>query len=117
MLIRGSPEQRQTFAEGLALLIRSKVPESRFLNLKDFAALAAVKDSDVVILKEMSTLSPTEQGAILDLIREHSVKCIFATAGNGDLNEMVRMGQFRADLFYRLAAGLTAIDVTAHPVP
>ena len=117
VLIRGSPEQRQSFAEGLALLIRSEVPESRFLHFKDSAALAAVTDSDVIFLEEMSTLSPMEQGAILALISEHAVKCIFATAGNGDLDEMVRMGRFREDLFYRIEAGLTAIDVTAHPAP
>jgi transcriptional regulator with GAF, ATPase, and Fis domain len=76
--------------------------------------LVAQAIGGTLFLDEVDSLSPRAQVALLRLLqdrtlrplgggRETQVDVRFVAASNASLPEMVRRGEFRADLFYRLA--------------
>jgi DNA-binding NtrC family response regulator len=66
-----------------------------------------------LFLDEISTLNPNLQSKLLRVLQEHSVQRLggrsarkidfrLITATNDDLEELVKMGRFREDLYYRI---------------
>ncbi len=80
---------------------------------KDKPGLFQLASSGTLFLDEVGDMSPAMQTKILRALQEHEIRPIGAkgtvkvdarviTATNRDLREMVRTGEFREDLFFRL---------------
>jgi len=82
--------------------------------VRDRKGLAETARGGTLFLDEIATISPQVQGALLRLIQEHEIRPVGSdktvgvdvrviAASNRDLQELVRQGSFREDLFYRLS--------------
>ncbi len=82
--------------------------------VRDRKGLAETARGGTLFLDEIATISPQVQGALLRLIQEHEIRPVGSdktvsvdvrviAASNRDLQELVREGSFREDLFYRLS--------------
>ncbi|NJD09482.1 MAG: sigma-54-dependent Fis family transcriptional regulator [Gemmatimonadetes bacterium] len=82
--------------------------------VRDRKGLAEAARGGTLFLDEISTISPQVQGSLLRLIQEHEIRPVGAdrtvsvdvrliAATNRELQELVREGKFREDLFYRLS--------------
>ncbi|HEX6558292.1 MAG TPA: sigma 54-interacting transcriptional regulator, partial [Longimicrobiales bacterium] len=82
--------------------------------VRDRKGLAEAARGGTLFLDEISTISPQIQGSLLRLIQEHEIRPVGAdkivtvdtrviAATNKDLQELVRAGTYREDLFYRLS--------------
>ena len=82
--------------------------------VKDRKGLAESARGGTLFLDEISTISPHIQGSLLRLIQEHEIRPVGAdrsvsvdvrviAATNRELQDLVREGLFRDDLFYRLS--------------
>jgi len=81
---------------------------------QDKAGLFENADEGVIFLDEIGDLSPGAQAKLLRVLQDHHVRRVGSSvsrnvdvrviaATNRDLRKMVREGQFREDLYYRLA--------------
>lgn len=88
--------------------------------IKDRKGLAETARGGTLFLDEISTISPHLQGSLLRLIQEHEIRPVgsdkpipvdvrIIAATNRDLQELVRQGSFREDLFYRLSVFTIAL--------
>jgi len=88
--------------------------------IKDRKGLAETARGGTLFLDEISTISPHLQGSLLRLIQEHEIRPVGSDkpipvdvriigATNRDLQELVRQGAFREDLFYRLSVFTIAL--------
>jgi DNA-binding NtrC family response regulator len=88
--------------------------------IKDRKGLAETARGGTLFLDEISTISPHLQGSLLRLIQEHEIRPVGSDkpipvdvriigATNRDLQELVRQGSFREDLFYRLSVFTLAL--------
>jgi DNA-binding NtrC family response regulator len=79
----------------------------------DQKGLAEIADGGTLFLDEVDSLSPVAQSKLLRFLQERTFKPLGASkfvsvdvriiaASNQDLEECVRKGKFRADLYYRL---------------
>ncbi len=82
--------------------------------VRDRKGLAEAARGGTLFLDEISTISPQVQGSLLRLIQEHEIRPVGSdktvtvdtrviAATNKDLQELVRAGTYREDLFYRLS--------------
>ncbi len=82
--------------------------------VRDRKGLAETARGGTLFLDEIATMSPQVQGALLRLIQEHEIRPVGSdktvpvdvrviAATNHDLQDLVRQGRFREDLFYRLS--------------
>ncbi|HEX9105851.1 MAG TPA: sigma-54 dependent transcriptional regulator, partial [Longimicrobiales bacterium] len=82
--------------------------------VRDRKGLAETARGGTLFLDEIATISPQVQGALLRLIQEHEIRPVGSdktvgvdvrviAATNRDLQELVKEGSFREDLFYRLS--------------
>ncbi len=82
--------------------------------VRDRKGLTETARGGTLFLDEISTISPQVQGSLLRLIQEHEIRPVGSdkavsvdvrviAATNKDLQELVRAGTFRDDLFYRLS--------------
>lgn len=80
---------------------------------RDSQGLIRQAGEGTLFLDEMATISPAFQVMLLRVLeqrvarpvgsqREYPIHCRFVAASNRDLGELVRKGQFREDLFFRL---------------
>lgn len=90
--------------------------------LQDKTGLFESADGGVIFLDEIGELSPGAQAKLLRVLQDHIVRRVGSAvarevdlrviaATNRDLRAMVREGQFREDLYYRLA--VVEIDLPA----
>jgi DNA-binding NtrC family response regulator len=88
--------------------------------IKDRKGLAETARGGTLFLDEISTISPHLQGSLLRLIQEREIRPVGSDkpipvdvriigATNRDLQELVRQGTFREDLFYRLSVFTIAL--------
>lgn len=88
--------------------------------IKDRKGLAETARGGTLFLDEISTISPHLQGSLLRLIEEREIRPVGSDkpipvdvriigATNRDLQELVRQGTFREDLFYRLSVFTIAL--------
>ena len=88
--------------------------------IKDRKGLAETARGGTLFLDEISTISPHLQGSLLRLIQEREIRPVGSDkpipvdvriigATNRDLQELVRQGTFREDLFYRLSVFAIAL--------
>ncbi len=91
--------------------------------IADKTGLLTSADSGTLFLDEISELSPRSQAKLLQALSEKSYRPVGAnrtltskfrliSATNQDLKEMVRTGQFREDLFYRV----NVVDIHMPPL-
>jgi len=82
--------------------------------VQDRSGLFENADGGVIFLDEIGDLSPGAQAKLLRVLQDHHVRRVGSSvsrnvdvrviaATNRDLRKMVREGQFREDLYYRLA--------------
>ena len=82
--------------------------------IRDRKGLAETARGGTLFLDEIATISPQLQGALLRLLQEHEIRPVGSdkpvsvdvrviAATNRDLQELVREGKFRDDLYYRLS--------------
>jgi DNA-binding NtrC family response regulator len=82
--------------------------------VRDRKGLAETARGGTLFLDEIATISPQVQGSLLRLIQEHEIRPVgsdktikvdvrVVAATNRELQELVRAGTFRDDLFYRLS--------------
>jgi DNA-binding NtrC family response regulator len=82
--------------------------------LKDKAGLFENAHGGVIFLDEIGDLSPLAQAKLLRVLQDHQIRRVGSSisrrvdvqviaATNRDLRKMVRSGEFREDLYYRLA--------------
>ncbi len=88
--------------------------------IKDRKGLAETARGGTLFLDEISTISPHLQGSLLRLLQEREIRPVGSDkpipvdvriigATNRDLQELVRQGTFREDLFYRLSVFAIAL--------
>jgi len=81
---------------------------------QDRAGLFENADGGTIFLDEIGELSPSAQAKLLRILQDHQVRRVGSSASRGldlrviaatnrDLRTMVREGEFREDLYYRLA--------------
>jgi DNA-binding NtrC family response regulator len=82
--------------------------------IKDKAGLFENAHGGVIFLDEIGDLSPLAQAKLLRVLQDHQIRRVGSSisrridvqviaATNRDLRKMVRSGEFREDLYYRLA--------------
>jgi DNA-binding NtrC family response regulator len=98
---------------------------------QDRAGLFEQADGGIIFLDEIGELSPSAQAKLLRVLQDHRVRRIGSSvsrdvelrviaATNRDLRAMVREGEFREDLYYRLAVveiGLPALTDRREDLP
>jgi DNA-binding NtrC family response regulator len=93
--------------------------------IQDRAGLFEQADAGIIFLDEIGELSPAAQAKLLRVLQDHQVRRVGSSvsrdvdlrviaATNRDLRTMVREGQFREDLYYRLAVVEINLPVLAN---
>jgi DNA-binding NtrC family response regulator len=93
--------------------------------VQDRAGLFESANGGVLFLDEIGDLSPLAQAKLLRVLQDHQVRRVGSSisrnvevrviaATNRDLRKMVREGQFREDLYYRLAVVEIALPPLAN---
>jgi DNA-binding NtrC family response regulator len=93
--------------------------------IQDRVGLFESADGGVIFLDEIGELSPGAQAKLLRVLQDHRVRRVGSSvsrdvdlrviaATNRDLRSMVREGEFREDLYYRLAVVEIALPALAN---
>jgi len=93
--------------------------------VQDRAGLFENADGGVILLDEIGDLSPGAQAKLLRVLQDHQVRRVGSSvsrnvevrviaATNRDLRKMLREGEFREDLYYRLAVVEIALPPLAN---
>ena len=93
--------------------------------IKDKAGLFESAHGGVIFLDEIGDLSPVAQAKLLRVLQDHQIRRVGSSlsrgidvrviaATNRDLRKMVRSGEFREDLYYRLAVVELALPPLSH---